>query len=394
MHVMSKMAVVAAAATAVMSAGLTPALADPPPGTLPALTDVVGVGADTTANVMNAIANSWDAGTPAHKLYSWDPPTDGFGEDIVTKGDNSVDTTCLTGRPLGGNSGILALKATVTDLGHPCIDFARSSLLPQAGDPAGLVWVGWGTDAVSWTVPRTANGLPASLTVAQLRNIYLCTPGYRHWNSSLVGGTSGALIVPVLPEQSEGSPVDSDVGAYFLTRIGVTTAGSCVVNGSVTIPGDPNDPAPILDVTGVSQRDSSGNYLTGNQYQFNNFPNSIFPYSVADWIAQQPGPEGGGHSTATFSSGNLRPPQPVQGISPIVTHAGSIDTINPSFTSTLAETVWNVMPNGGTEQNPAIPAGPLTTMFGPGGVVCSRTFIEQSYGFLPLSNCGAELFHT
>jgi ABC-type phosphate transport system substrate-binding protein len=389
MRVISKIAVVGATAAATMCLGLGPALADPPSGTTPALGDVVGVGSDTTQLVMDAIAKSWDAGTPAHKLYSWDavnPTTGATGDTIVTKGTSGSDTTCSTARPNGSGAGITALASTIKDGTSPCIDYARSSRGPQAGDPAGLVWVGYGTDAVSWTTPSTAVGVPATLNQNQLKNIYLCSVGYRHWSSSLVGGTGGGLIVPVLPQSSSGTR------AFFLKAIGVTTPGSCVVNGSVSQPGNPNDPLPIEENTGVSQRDSSGNYLTGNQYQFNNFPNSIFPYSVADWIAQEPGPAGGGHRTLSSFPGNLNQPQAISGTSPIV--AGTPDTINTAFSSTFTRTIYNVMPNAGTASAPAIPAGPLTTMFGPGGAVCSRTFIEKSYGFLLLSNCGADLLGT
>src|SRR5258708_39785578 len=89
MRVVSKIAVVAAAAATTMPLGLGPALADPPSGTTPALVDVVGVGSDTTQLVMDAIAKSWDAGAPAHKIYSWDavnPTTGATGDTIETKG--------------------------------------------------------------------------------------------------------------------------------------------------------------------------------------------------------------------------------------------------------------------------------------------------------------------
>jgi ABC-type phosphate transport system substrate-binding protein len=392
MRVVSKIAVVAAAAATTMTLGLGPALADPPSGTTPALVDVVGVGSDTTQLVMDAIAKSWDNGSPApaHKIYSWDavnPTTGATGDTIETKGVGPHDPTCNLARPNGSGAGITALAGTAHDSGLPCIDYARSSRGPQAGDPAGLVWVGYGTDAVSWTVPSSLVGAPTSLTISQLQNIYLCTAGFRRWNS--VGGTSGAVIVPVLPQTSSGTR------AFFLKAIGVTTPGSCVVNGSINITGDPNNPVPIEENTGVSLKDSGGNFLTGNQFQFNNFQNSIFPYSVADWIAQTPAPAGGGHKTPSSAPGALAQPQPVGGTSPIMTNGSTIDTINPAFTSTLTRTVWNVMPNAGTAASPAIPAGKLTIMFGPGGAVCSRTGITQSYGFGLLgAGCGTTLLGT
>jgi ABC-type phosphate transport system substrate-binding protein len=391
MRVVSKFAVVAAVAASTMALGLGPALADPPSGTTPALVDVVGVGSDTTQLVMDAISSSWDGGAPAHKIYSWDavnPVTGATGDTIETKGVGPHDPTCDIARPNGSGAGITALAGTKTDSGLPCIDYARSSRGPQTGDPTGLVWSGYGTDAVSWTVPNTLSGAPTSLTISQLQNIYLCTSGYRHWNSPLVGGTSGGTIVPALPQTSSGTR------AFFLKAIGVTTPGACVVNGSINIPGDTHNPVPLEENTGVSLKDSGGNFLTGNQYQFNNFSNTIYPYSVADWIAQTPAPAGGGHKTPSSAPGILVQPQPVGGVSPIMTNGSSIDTLNPAFTATLTRTVYNVMPNAGTASAPAIPTGKLKIMFGPGGAVCSRTGIIQSYGFALLSNCGSDLVGT
>ena len=75
MHVASKIAVVAAAAATALGVGLGPAPADPPSGTVPALTSVVGVGAQTTQGLLDAIAPS------------------------------STDTTCSIARPDGTGAG-------------------------------------------------------------------------------------------------------------------------------------------------------------------------------------------------------------------------------------------------------------------------------------------------
>ena len=381
MRVVSKIAVVVATAAITIGAGIGPALADPPSGTLPKLTDVVGVGSDTTQLVMDAIAKHFDGTSPAHKLYSWDalnPSTGVAGDTIVTKGSSSSDMTCSMARPNGSSGGIKALAATIKDAGSPCIDYARSSRGTQTGDPTGLLWVGYAKDAVSWTTPKSGSGKPTTLTVAQLTAIYLCTS--TKWNQ--VGGSSTATIVPVLPQPNSGTR------AFFLKQIGVTTPGSCVVNGTISPAGNPHDPLPIEENTGVSQKDSSGFYTTGNQLEFGN-ANTIFPYSVADWIAQTPKPAGGGHATASSAPGVLKQPQKVKSVSPIAVHTGLIDTINTAFTSTLTRVVWNVMPNAGTTAAPKIPAN-LLPFFGHTGAVCSDTADIKSYGFLPLTGqlCG------
>jgi hypothetical protein len=178
----------------------------------------------------------------------------------------------------------------------------------------------------------------------------------------------------------------------FLDEIGVTSPGTCVINGEIAIPGDPYNPLLIQDGTGISQEDSSGHYLTGNEYLFAHNPNALFPYSAADWIAQQPTPAGGGHATKSFGSGVLTEPKEISGISPIT--SGKPDTISTKFTTSSAtkvfvNVVYNVVPNSGTTADPKIASGPITTIFGPRGVVCSDTTDIKSYGFLPLGGlCG------
>jgi ABC-type phosphate transport system substrate-binding protein len=385
MRIISKITVMAAAAVAIAGVSLGPALADPPSGTTPVPSDVVGVGAQTTQGVMDAIAANYDATNPVNKLYSWDavnPTTGATGDTIITKGSSSSDMTCAIARPDGSSAGIDAMAATVSDGGYPCIDYARSSSPPSSTSPAGLVWVGFGKDAVSWVTNATTTGAPASLTAAQLNAIYSCRD--RTWAS--VGGTSTAMIVPALPQSSSGTR------SFFLAAIGNPALGSCVVNGSINVPNDPYDPVLLEENTAVSAADASGNYYTGNAYFFANNANALFPYSVADWIAQQPAPAGGGYATASFASTGVTQPQKISGVSPIT--AGSPDTISTAFTTGTAtkvftRLVYNVMPNAGTASAPAIPAGPLTTIFGSKGVVCGDTSIIESYGFLPLGGlCG------
>jgi ABC-type phosphate transport system substrate-binding protein len=385
-----KAVVVAAAAVALIGTGVGPALADPPTGVTPTLCSVVGVGAQSTALVMDAIAAAYDAAHPTAKckLYSWDgvnPATGQPGGTIITKGSSSTDTTCSIARPDGSSAGVEALAAHITDDGHPCIDYARSETGPTSTSPPGLVWVGFALDAVSWTTTTKAIGEPTSLNATQLHEIYSANTGdCLTWKD--VGGTSTAPIVPALPQSS------SETRPFFLAAIGVTTPGSCVVNGEINIPGDPLNPVPLAENTAVSVKNSGGDYTTGNAYFFAHNPDAIYPYSVADWIAQQPAPAGGGHATASFGSTGVVQPREIGGISPIT--AGSPDTISKAFetgagTESFTHFEYNVVPNAGTVSAPEIPPGPLTTFFGPKGVVCSSTTIIKSYGFALLgSRCG------
>jgi hypothetical protein len=389
MRVASKIAVVAAAAATALGVGLGPALADPPAGVVPALTSVVGVGSNTTTLVMDAISTNYNATKPADRLYSWDatnPKTGATGDTIETKGKSATDTTCDIARPNGSGAGQTALATTKTDSGHPCIDFSRSSSGPSATSPSGLAFAEFAKDAVTWVTTSRATGVPATLSATQLNKIYSANTGHcLSWKS--VGGTNTAAIVPALPQSSSGTR------SFFLAAIGVTTPGTCVVNGEINIPGDANNPVDLEENTGVSIGGTSDTATTGNQYFFAHNANALYPYSAADWIAQAATPAGGGHATADFGHGQVTEPQKISGVSPIT--AGTPDVISTGFTTdaptkVFTRLVYNVVPNVGTTTAPAIAAGAITTIFGPSGVVCKDTTIIKSWGFLTIGSlCGS-----
>jgi ABC-type phosphate transport system substrate-binding protein len=398
------LAIVASAATlTALAAG--PALADPQPaGTVPALTDIVGAGSDTIQGVLDQLSIDYNKTNPANKLYSWDatnPSTGATGDTITEKASGSSDTICKTARPNGSGAGITAIGVTNTqDAGHPCVDYARSSRGPQGSDPAGLEWVALGEDAVTWSSPGLGSGSsnpePATLTEAQLVGIYTCQ--FTNW--SQVGGAN-APIVPVLPQTNSGTR------AFFLSAINAggaaITPGSCVVNGSITAAGNPNSPLPIEENSGVSSTDANGNLTTGNSTEFGTTAspnrNVIFPYSIADNIAQTPAPAGGGHATSSWAPGpmglgSITDPSTGTAQAPIVT--GTPNTINSNFPSDFQRTVWDVV-----RYTPAnadgIPTN-LEPIFGGSGWICSSATGQAdlaSYGFLSLgSSCGTFTQHT
>jgi hypothetical protein len=392
MRFVSKIAVVAAAAATALGVGLGPALADPPAGVVPGLASVVGVGSQTTQGLFDAISTSYNATGPKNRLYSWDavnPKTGAVGDTIETKGTSKTDTTCDIARPNGSGAGVDALSTTAKDGGQPCINFARSSSGPSSTSPTGFVWVGFAKDAVTWTTPTSGTGKPATLTAAQLDAIYSCTD--RTWKS--VGGTSTADIVPALPQSSSGTRT------FFLAAIGNPTLGSCVVNGAFDLPNKTS--VALEENTGTSETSADVNCTsanwnactTANAYFFATNANALYPYSVADWIAQKPATAGGGHASAGFGIGVLKEPGEISGVSPITT--GTPDKISTTFTSGAAtkvftRVVYNVVPNAGTAAAPKIPTGPLTTIFGPSGVVCKDTTTIESWGFLSLGGlCGS-----
>jgi ABC-type phosphate transport system substrate-binding protein len=251
--------VAAVSTAAVMMAG--PALADPPK--TPRAQDIVGVGSDTIQYLFDQLSTNYNktiTTSDAH-FYSYDATGTA---DITPKTGCSAIT-----RPDGSGAGKSALESSqaLTTGTKWCIDYSRSSSSRATGDPAcstasgsGICFIDIGGDAVTWAARSAAAGgtdAPASLTAAQLKKIYLC----QVTNWSKVGGKS-APIEAFLPQSASGTR------AFFLAAIGVTTPGSCVSDGATT-----QDP---------------GGTIQENEGQDPSLdsPEAIFPYSVADYIAQ------------------------------------------------------------------------------------------------------------
>jgi ABC-type phosphate transport system substrate-binding protein len=262
MRMLSKILAGSAAAAAMVAIVAGPALADPPSGVTPRANDVVGVGSDTTQFILDQLSTDYNAAHSGAKrlLYSWDAVPQG---QTITVKAGGVNNDCTIVRPTGSSAGIAALEANATVSGGTgfCIDFARSSRARSTSDPAcasgGICFVALGGDAVTWADRSAASGgtnAPATLTLSQLKKIYLCQVS----NWSQVGGAS-APIHAFLPQTSSGTR------AFFLTALGggtPITPGSCVSTDNNTLI-ENEGVAPVL-----------------------NDPDAVFPYSVGDFIAQ------------------------------------------------------------------------------------------------------------
>jgi len=260
MRMLSKLIAGSAAAATVVVIAAGPALADPPSGTTAKAGDIAGVGSDTSEALFDQFSHDYNAAhATGARLYSWDatnPVTGAEADPIVTK-----KGCASTLRPDGSNAGISALQQNATDSTNTndfCIDYARSARARQSSDPActsgGICFVALAADAITYATRDAASGgtnAPASLSTAQLKNIYLCNT--TNWSG--VGGTK-APIHPFLPVTGSG------IRTTFLTALGggtPITPGSCV-NSS------------------VQQNEGTDSQL--------NDPDAIVPFSVAKYIAE------------------------------------------------------------------------------------------------------------
>ncbi len=356
------LAVTGVAAAAVGVVG-TSALADPPKGTVPTHTSIVGTGSDTTQLVVDAFSTAYNKTKPKLKMYSFDA----VGSTNVTEKKNCASRV----RPNGSSAGIAELEAGLRpngDTADHCVDFARSSRARTAGtDPGSILFIPFAIDAVTWSADLYAGSTNAvsNLSTQQLQAIYSCDASIinpkRHgqvtWKE--VGGKSTDKIIPVIPQSSSGTR------KFFLTQIGVSTVGSCVQGQDDTV--EENE-----GTNAIFKHKSTAKDI-------------VFPYSVAVYLAQSQG----GHGTGTQGKQVL---QHINHVAPLSGRAPH-RTINSTFP--YLREVYNVVRNASKNGGQYVP-NYLRPLFGSGkpgtGWICKSSTAKsliQSYGFLPTPHCGS-----
>jgi ABC-type phosphate transport system substrate-binding protein len=412
MHAIRQILIVVAVTLLAASAGGA-ALADPP--STPSLVTNVGVGCDV---LFNQLAAGFDATHPAYPVACFNSTG---SSPITTKALNSSDTSCELARPDGSSAGIAALNADQTDANKVsgqskiyCIDWAESYRAPNTTtfEDAFVVVA---RDGIAWSFPKVSgetNPQPKSLDQAQLAAIYTC----KDTNWDQVGGKDAPIGV-VVPQAG------SDTRATWLLELGITASSEpCWQNGTVTVKGTTDV---IEENTGLS---------AGNVAQFTKTQDfgttcakgcaptdDLFPYSIADNIAQGPLTKGvGGHATSIWGHGNLTlgDTDNVAGVAEkaITTNSSGQPVINPSWNPEFLRILYGVTRNGcyvpsnptstavclpsttppaGGTAYPVYEATGLKAFFGTSaenGWICSNATAKAdivSYGFTRPSNCGA-----
>ena len=296
--------------TAVVATGTWLAAAAPPAH---AVGDVIAEsGSDAASKVMTAVLQGTGAyNVPAQSQLTGDytVPTDSYCSDVTY---NSTGTgTDSHGNPkivapLGAGQGQTALDgsvaktypgsfayAAVTSSVGGCIDIARlASKSSNSSDQS----YGYAVDAVGWGTPSL--NAPASLTLQDLRDIWLCN--INDW-SQVPGGSSGP-IVRALP------PFGGGTRRFFLNNVlgissetssvawnpptsGVIPAGHPGAGSAVTCPG----------VATVSEQ-SNGNALLAPALRAD-YQKYIVMYDAGNWVFQA---NGAGNPTLDIRGG-VRP---------------------------------------------------------------------------------------
>jgi hypothetical protein len=364
----------------------------------------VGVGSDTTQNVMDLFAGQTSGGI----LGSYDAvnPVTQVGAEIITPGVaglGGAQQNCSFTRPNGSGQGFKALdksfnpSTTLAQLAVPpaagCLQFSRSSGGPGSGTSAatgpgilnqsgGLVYVPFALDAVTdATGPTTAisettqcNGptTPAGFTCSSTTGLgtvtFTTTPTaitnaglFTLGNLQTLYGTCASVTVNgVTYNPNTAAAGETQIHLYapqngsgtlsfWESKMGVTAVQSCwhqtIVAGAAT---------------GVSVEEHDGTAVASD-------PNGIAPISIAKWLA--------------FSNGVVTPDvrfgdvlQPVNGVQPVV--SGNLNTSFP-----IVREVFNVMSfaavTAGASNNPV-----LTGLFAStGSALCQSAFSIENEGF-------------
>ncbi len=360
-------------AAATLAAGAGAALADP--SSSPAVTSIVAVGSDTTQFLSDQISTDYNATTPTNPFYSWDavnPSTGLPGDTISTKND----ANCSLTRPNGSGAGIAQLqnKLKATNGTDYCVDIARASRNIQSSDGTGLTSVLFAKDLITYATNSGGNGV-TNLTDTDLTAIFTCNAslisssysGAVKWNE--VGGTSTDAIIPVLPQSSSGTRTQ------WLSDIGVTTPGSCVVNGTYG---------------GNAIEENEGNNAvftaTGNPTGYKDVLGIFSGGSYVSQVYTLHSPDT--HGTLLLQDIDSKAP---------LTSTHTINTAGLSaFPATYIRGLYYVTLNAGTASAPKVPTSPidLTKLLGQGntsGWICGTAAATdiKNFGFATASNCGA-----
>ncbi|MFJ6563217.1 Ig-like domain repeat protein [Streptomyces sp. NPDC091412] len=310
----STAALVAAAVVAGGLALASPASADPAPaGTFRQL---VGVGSDTTQDVLNALAG--DAPGYAGSAIKSAGGAGIASYDAVEPGTGSTTSKIQTRtggpsflRPNGSGKGRLALSMSLTGDKFPDsngaaikgqVDFARSSGGPSTSGSA-LTYIPFARDAVGVAVRGSALD---NLTVDQLHDIY----------AGILKDVNGQAVHPYIPQNGSGTR------AFFLGTIGLNDS---------TI--DPKIP--------TVQENQANDALTA--------AGALVPFSVGSWIAQINGVAPDHSKTAAAAGAHLASVQLPgdKGVTnPVTTVNGRLEPVRGYYeNATFGRDVYNVVPS-------------------------------------------------
>ena len=308
------------------------AAADPIPAP-PPYPPVVGVGAQTTQNLMNDLCNNEVKDASGNRIcQSWDnapqPST------IKTR-----DSGCSISRPSQGGSGFDSLIANPT-----CVDFARVvTATDKPSRPPGFTYIPIATDTLTYAF-RGDGLVPPNLSDATLKKIYECDP-----------------TITFDPTNPNSNPNG------FRPLIGVFNAGNRTFLFSklnITDSADYTTKHPC-----VRDKDSAGAGILANDGRYLTHPRELITYSVGPYLAQVTKQEDDIHGTAILGS--------INGISPLDPKAYGA---RPVYNVVRTSDIDGVAPDNQNIKN---------LFVGQNSQVCTNVSAIKKAGFDTRTDCGS-----
>ena len=352
-----RLGVVAATAVVALALGAAaPAYADPS-----GFKDLVGVGSDTTENLVNGL------GTVVTNIGSYD-----------ATGTATIQTRsggAFFARPKGSGNGQKALSASINQSGTRTwpatggvnitgqVDFARSSSgISSALVGTDLTFIPFAKDTVSYAV-SAASDFPRDIAMGSsaqdalspapftLRNIYRGTV-----TSYVDNALSSVTIRPLLPQTGSGTRT------FWIAALGMTD--TTIAAGGVAT--------------------DLGNTVEEHDGTFVTMPGDLVPFSVSQFIQQ------GNHAAlpttvverrGTVALGNI------DGFTPYVPKAGGGVQVNAGFP--INRLVYNVVSTPRLTGASAADLALQAAFAGSTSSVCRATATITQYGFSPIGAlCG------
>lgn len=361
----TRIAVGIGAGALLLGSAVLPAQADPAPGVFGQL---VGLGSDTTQDVLNGLAAVGDGVLASYNATGTGTVTTQAGGPAIPRANGSSQGRDLLRAAIGQSDSYTQSSTTYTTsqvAGQ--VHFARSSSGTTHVDGGVLAYIPFGIDAVTYAVSSTSK-IPLDLTKAQLASIYkdqIDRVAYDGTTSQLLNkgaavpaGTTAVEITPFIPQAGSGTR------SFWLAQVGITEA-ELTANAYPKIKATDLNGQPVQEHKGAAL--NSG---TAEQQKA-----TIVPFSIGQWVAQANGKVENARAGALLGA--------VEGVA-ATTGSGTSYVTNPAFAAYVRD-VYNIVPSVLADDPTSLIA---QTFVGASSLVCQKSDVITSYGFKLHAQCG------
>ncbi|WP_432974837.1 hypothetical protein [Dactylosporangium sp. CA-233914] len=351
--------------------------------------DVVGVGDNTTQDVMNGIGDAIGLGIVGS--YNATNPASGAVRDAISPKagctmtrPNTIGDGITALRQSSGDSGVIAFPDQ-TDLPEPgCVDFARASILPSGNqsNTGKYVFIPFAEDGVTFASQHYGDATADNYNhlTYDAANAY-SGPGqlqrlYRDGLPVTVGGTTYDPQCNATPCAGGATPIHLylpapqasytfSIRGHWMTAMGM----------SGTLPTWVHDRAwTATTYGGTPVQENDGTVLQNDTY-------GIVPFSIGSWAGQRNGHNDRRHGAHLHSYVNIAV-TPNATANPLTGNLPTVETgtLNLSFPA-LRHLVYNVVEWARVTSGNAKYDAQLYSVFGPGQGVCGKSAVILNHGF-------------